>query len=439
MSTDSIARRAALEAIIRCRRDKAWSGASINAIVQRLGMDHREAALASRIALGVMQNTSLCDYYISCYCKSKLEPKLRDILRMGVYQILFLDRIPDHAAVSESVELCRINGLARAAGLANAVLRRIAAEKEMLPAVPGQGTAAYLSIRYSHPLWLCEELIELKGYDFAEAFLRMNNEEPKLSLQINTLKVSADDYMRALKRADIDFEAGEPQGSVLLPEGIAAELPGYEDGLFYVQDRAARTAVELAAPEPGMKVLDACASPGGKSFAAAICMNDRGSVLSCDVHEKKLGMIERGAKRLGVRIIQTRAMDARHYDPALDEAFDLVIADVPCSGLGVIAKKPEIRDRDPEALKALPEIQTAILENLSRYVRPGGVLLYSTCTVLPRENEEVVRRFLLKHGQEFSAEDFALSGITSREGMYTFWPNVDGTDGFFAAKLRKSI
>ena len=438
MNAQSSARQAALDVLVRCRRDGAWSGARIDAEIKKTGLARRDAALASRLCLGVMQNDALCDYYIDHYSRGKLEPRLRDILRLGVYQILFLDRIPTHAAVSETVTLCRNNGCDRASGLVNAVLRRIASERDTLPEIPGAGTAAYLAVRYSHPLWLCEYLIEKKGYEFTEAFLAANNTPAELCLQVNTLKVETSDYMRALTRSEIPFRALEPDGCIELEGGIATELPGYEEGLFYVQDRAARLAVEIAAPEAGMRVLDACACPGGKSFAAAIRMRGVGNILSCDIHEKKLGLLESGAKRLGIDIIETRCMDARNYDEELKDRFDLVIADVPCSGLGVISKKPEIRGKDPASLQNLPGIQLAILENLSRYVRPGGVLLYATCTVLPEENEEVVHKFLTKK-PDYRTEAFSVCGIKSESGMYTFWPNIDGTDGFFAAKLRKKL
>lgn len=437
MSRTTNARQAALEALMRCRRDGAWSGDVLDSILKRAELDRRDAALASRLCLGVLQNDRLCDFYIDSFCHTKLEPPVRDILRLGVYQLLFLDRVPARAAVSETVELCRQKGYARASGLVNAVLRRIA-DADSLPEIPGEGTAAYLAIRYSHPEWLCAYLIREKGYAFAESFLKKNNEPPKLFIQVNTLKVSAADYIRALQRAEIPFEVMEPDGCIALEGGLATELPGYDEGLFYVQDRAARLAVEIAAPEKGMRVLDACSCPGGKSFAAAIRMENRGSILSCDIHEKKLRVLQSGAERLGVEIIETRPMDARAFDPALENAFDLVIADVPCSGLGVIAKKPEIRSKDPAELRGLPAIQSAILENLSRYVKPGGTLLYSTCTILKEENEGVALRFLETH-KHYEAETFTCCGITSDSRMYTFWPNIDETDGFFAARFKRTV
>ncbi len=424
MSKNVNARQAALEALTRCRRDRAWSGDTLDAIIKSAALDRRDAALASRLCLGVLQNDRLCDFYIG--------------LRLGVYQLLFLDRVPPRAAVSETVELCRTNRCERAAGLVNAVLRRVAENREALPPIPGEGTGEYLSIKYSHPRWLCDDLIEKKGYAFAEAFLRKNNEPPKLFLQVNTLKVETADYVRALERAEIPFREMEPAGCIELDGGLTPALPGFEEGLFFIQDRAARLAVEIAAPEPGMRVLDACSCPGGKSFAAAIRMRNSGSILSCDIHEKKLKRLENGAARLGIGMIGTKTMDARVFDPALEAAFDLVIADVPCSGLGVIAKKPEIRAKDPESLRGLPEIQYAILENLSRYVKPGGVLLYSTCTILSGENEDVALRFLKNH-PSFAAEAFSVCGVQSKDGIYTFWPHVDETDGFFAAKFRRTV
>jgi len=436
MSRTVNARQAALEVLTRCRRDGSWSGAAIDSAIRKYALDRREAALASRLCLGVLQNESLCDFYIGCYCTAKLEPVLRDILRLGVCQLLFLDRIPARAAVSETVELCRYKKLSRASGLANAVLRRVAENRESLPEIPGKGSARYLAIRYSHPLWLCERLTELLGYHFAEDFLNKNNEPPCLCIQVNTLKISTEDYIKRLEAEKIPFRLSRPEGCLELEKGLATELPGYEEGLFYVQDRAARTAVEIAAPVPGMRVLDACSCPGGKSFAAAIRMRDRGSILSCDIHEKKLQVLKHGAERLGLGCVETRAMDARVFDPALEGAFDLVIADVPCSGLGVIAKKPEIRAKDPAGIAALPEIQLAILENLSRYVKPGGTLLYSTCTILPEENEGPVTAFLQSH-PEYEAAPFTMDGVEIESGMYTFWPMADNTDGFFAAKLRR--
>lgn len=432
------AREAALDALEKCRREGAWSGAAMDGVIKKSGLDVRESALAARLCLGVLQNDTLCDYYIDAFCSqkaSKLEPKLRDILRLGIYQLLMLDKIPPRAAVNETVALCRYAKLNRATGLVNAVLRRVSDARDKLPEIKNPGTAEHLSIKYSHPIWLVSRLIDERGYDFTEDFLRLCNTPPALDIQVNTLKIGVDDYCHALDKADIAYKRRDfPQGSLELAGGTVTALPGFEEGLFYVQDRAARLAVEIAAPEKGMRVLDACAAPGGKSFSAAVRMQNEGSILSCDIHEKKLALISRGAERLGIDIINTCARDARESDETLIDMFDLVIADVPCSGLGVIRKKPEIRRKREEEIAALPEIQYDILKSLSRFVKPGGTLLYSTCTVLRAENEELVNRFLDSYNN-YELEAFTIGDERVDSGMRTFFPNTDGTDGFFAARL----
>ena len=433
-------RLAALEALERCRRDAAWSAAALDGIIKKYQLDQRDSALASRLCLGVLQNSSYCDYYIDLYCNTRgntIQLKLRDVLRLGVYQILFLDKIPLHAAVNESVSLCRALGMDRAAGLVNAVLRRVAENRNALPPIPGEGTATYLSIRYSHPLWLIERLLKENSYSFVEAFLAADNEPKGLCIQVNTRKVSEEDYIHALTRRGIACKTWEGlPGCLTLEGGQVTALPGYEEGLFYVQDRAARCAVEAAGAKPGMRVLDTCAAPGGKSFAAALAMEDRGEILSCDIHEKKLRLIESGAQRLGLSCVHTRAGDAREDVEAFHGSFDLVLTDVPCSGLGVIGKRPEIRNKTDKEIAALPNIQRDILQAASNYVKPGGTLMYSTCTILREENQDVVCSFL-KSNPHFEAVNFKIGTIQSQGGMYTFWPQIDGTDGFFAAKLRR--
>lgn len=435
-------REAALAALERCRRDGAWSGAAIDMAIKRYALDRRDGALASRLCLGVLQNSRLLDFYINCYSNTpsdRLEARVRDILRLGIYQLVMLDKIPARAAVNESVALCKSSGCARASGLVNAVLRKVSNSCDQLPRIPGEGTAEYLSIKYSHPRWIAEKIMQQKGYAFAEAFLAANNCPAPLDLQVNTLKTDRESIVRSLLRLEIAFSVPEyPENCLSLNGGNVSALPGFEEGLFYVQDRAAAMAVSILGLKPGMQVLDACAAPGGKSFAAAIAMENQGSILACDIHEKKLPLIQSGAQRLGVEILSTRQADARQPLPELQGRFDAVIADVPCSGLGVIRKKPEIREKTEEETARLPQIQRDILENISRCVRPGGVLLYSTCTVLQEENEDVVGWFLRRHS-EFEAEEFSVGARSAEKGMYTFWPHVDGTDGFFAAKLRRKI
>ncbi len=430
------AREAALTALERCRRSGAWSSATIDAVITKYGLEGRSAALATHICLGVLQNMTLCDFYIDSFCNSsaKIEPKVRDILRTAVYQLAFMDKIPANAAVNEAVSLCKKLGYSRASGFTNAVLRKISANINNLPEVPNMGTADYLAVRYSHPKWLAEYMINAHGYDFAERFFEANNREPDTAIQVNTLKISTDALKAELDKNGVKCKAHPWLKDCLLVSGNITAMYGFSEGLFYVQDPAARAAVSIAELKPGMKVLDACSAPGGKSFAAAISMQNNGSILSCDLHEKKTNLIVSGAERLGISIITAKAADAR---VKLNDEYDAIIADVPCSGYGVIRKKPDIRYKSEDERTALPQIQSAILDNLSNAVRRGGLLIYSTCTVFSEENESIIADFLEKHS-DYSAESFILpDGRAAADGMHTFWPHIDGTDGFFVCKLRR--
>lgn len=412
-------RKTALEALERFRRDGAWSRQVLNSLAGKNRLDGRDAALAARLFYGVLQNLTLCDFYIALFAKGKLEPKVRDILRLGVYQIVFMDRVPVRAAVSQSVLLCKKGGYDRASGLVNAVLRRIGEHINQLPEPPGEGTAEYLSVKYSHPLWIAEELIGLRGYEGAEAVLMANNAEVPVYIQTNTLKTTPEQLLAAV--------GGKMHDSI--PGCILLENPGditksdaFCNGWFYVQDPAAHMAVSMADIRPGMRVLDTCSAPGGKSFAAAIAMENTGEVLSRDISGNKLNLVMDGADRLGLSVVETKEGDAREISGS---DYDVVIADVPCSGLGVIRKKPDIRFRTKEELDSIPELQEELLESIATAVKPGGVLLYSTCTWRERENQGVTEHFLAAH-PEFI-----------KEQERTFWPDLDGTDGFYVCRMKR--
>ena len=431
------AREAAVFALERTRRDGAWSSALSDAMKTKYDLDSRSLSLAVSISLGVLQSTALLDYYIDLNSKSasKIEPKVRDIMRSGAYQLIFMDKIPASAAVNESVALCKKLGYSRVSGFCNAVLRKIASCSDKLPEPPGRGTAQYLSVKYSHPQQLAQYIVDRRGYDAAEAFLAADNTIPDTCLQVNTLKITPDELMARLLAESIPCSMHPWLPNCIVTAGSVSSMPGFDEGLFYVQDPAAKCAVLAAALEPGMYVLDSCAAPGGKSFAAAISMRNEGSIDSCDLHDKKIRLISEGAQRLGISCINAFSHDAR--EPFYRQ-YDAIIADVPCSGYGVIRKKPEIRYKPLEDSASMPAIQAAILENLSQYVKPGGVIVYSTCTVLGRENEDVVKAFLRAHA-EFSAEGFTLpNGETAADGYITFWPDIHGTDGFFVSKLRRN-
>ncbi len=438
------AREAALKALTRVRRSGAWSDAALNSILIKEKPDERDASLAARIFYGVMQNLALCDFYISSFSSvkaSKMEPQVLDILRLCVYQLVFMSKIPANAAVYEGVELAKKYSNPRAAGLVNAVLRKIAGtQPAQLPEVTGATPTERLSVQYSHPVWLVDSFIERLGAEGAEELLKANNAEAAITVRVNTQKTDTQSLITVLQQDTV--EAVEhpfvPDCLELRNTRSLERLGAFTEGSFYVQDPAAMLAVTAAGVKPGMFIIDACAAPGGKSFAAALEMCDTGRVLSCDINEKKLRRVTEGASRLGLKSIETHVMDARVVNTDFIEKADAVLADVPCSGFGVIRKKPEIRYKPEQETEKLPALQLQIIDTLSRYVKPGGILLYSTCTLLRRENEDVAAAFLDSHS-DYAAEPFLLPGISGEvtTGMTTLWPHVHGTDGFFICRLRK--
>lgn len=291
------ARECALQVLIACRKNNAWADAALKSALKTNTLSAPDAALCSRIVYGVMQNKLLLDFYIGAYCSQKpdhLQPPLLDILRIGVYQILFLDKVPDRAAVNEAVTLAKSAGRAQASGLVNAVLRKISQNQANLPQLPEEA-AAQLSIRYSHPAWLVERLLDLLGAEQTEAFLRLNNETAPMTVQVNPLKTTAEALARELADAGVSVRrhAWVPDCLELSGTGDLTTLPAFYRGYFTVQDAAAKLAVCAAGCRRGDRVLDVCAAPGGKSFAAAFSMENEGTILSCDLHENKLKRIRK--------------------------------------------------------------------------------------------------------------------------------------------------
>ncbi len=434
------ARETAVLTLAACEKQGAWSDGHLKCAIREQGLDRRDGALCARLCYGVLQNKLLLDWRLGRVCSmglEKLEPKVLCALRVGAYQLLFLDKIPPSAAVNEAVELARRHSRnPRAAGLVNGVLRALL--REDAPEVKGKDELETLSIRYSHPRWLVEEFDSLLGLEGGEALLAADNGQPPTTAQVNGLRATPEGLSSELREAGAEVQP-HPwlEGCLLLTgTGDLERLATFRRGEFYVQDAASRLAVLAAGPEPGQRVLDCCAAPGGKSFAAAILMENRGELISCDIHPHKIKLLEAGRDRLGLSVITPTLQNAAQRREDWAEGFDVVLTDVPCSGLGIIRKKPDIRYKDPEPLKGLSRVQRSILDNCAQYVRPGGVLLYSTCTLLKRENDAVVDGFLGDHS-DFAPESFVLPHLGEQPGRITFWPHIHGTDGFFAAKLRR--
>lgn len=437
------AREIAIDTLIAGRKDCAWSDGYLKAAIRKAGLDSRDAALATHLGYGVLQNRMLLDFYIGCYCSQKperLEPIVLDVLRLGAYQILFLDRVPDSAAVNEAVELIRHYERDRAAGLVNAVLRKIADNKAHLPPIPREDPVEYLSIRYSHPAWLVRRCIAILGQEEAEDFLRCNNAAVATTVQVNPLRGSEEELLALLEQSGVQAEhhAWLPGCYTLRKTGNLEQMEAFRQGRFLVQDAAAKVAAAAAGVQSGMKVLDICAAPGGKSFAMAMEMGDTGEIRSFDLHRSKIRLIREGAERLGIHCIAAECGDGKEFRPELEAAADVVLCDVPCSGLGIIRKKPDIRYKSEKELQGIPRVQWAILENASRYVKAGGTLVYSTCTILPEENERLTDAFLAKHPEfERVAFDLPAPCGTIAQGEITLWPQRQDTDGFYICKMRK--
>ena len=437
------ARQIALDTLCASRKNRAWADGYLKAAIRQAGLEPRDAALATRLGYGILQNQQLLDFYIGAYCSQppeRLEPIVLEVLRLGAYQILWMDRVPDHAAVHEAVELVRLYDRERAAGLVNAVLRKLSAQKEHLPAIPQEDPVTYLSVRYSHPAWLVRRCIALLGKAEAEAFLAGNNRGVPITVQHNPVRGTEEELLESLKRSGVKATPHPWLSGCFTLEktGDLTRLPAFCEGRFLVQDAAAKLTALAAGVCEGMTVMDLCAAPGGKSFAMAMEMKDRGHIYAFDLHRSKIRLIQEGASRLGLQCIRAAQGDGKQFVSAYEAAADVVLCDVPCSGLGIIRKKPDIRLKPEKELSSLPRVQSAILNNAARYVKPGGILLYSTCTILPRENEDVTNAFLCDH-PDFEREMMRLPqpvGDVS-SGQITLWPQRHQTDGFYICRMRR--
>ena len=434
------ARNTALNVLIACRKEGGWSNGVLKEYLSRDRLDRREAALATRLCYGVLQNRLLLDHYLGQLLTGKLKnlhPAVHDILHLGLYQLYFMDKIPESAAVNECVALAKhyCKGQKNAPGLVNAVLHNAIRQKDSL-AQP----KSYVE-RYSHPQILVDLLKGYVGKDRLEGMLRANNEIPPTVIQVNTLKTTTQALQEMLAGEGVTAQPHSWMQDCLVLTGTGAleNLPSFQNGLFYVQDAASKLSV-LCAKLADMKVLDCCAAPGGKSFAAAMAMGGKGSITACDVYEHKAQLIQKGAERLGLANLQAMQRDATKPESQWEKAFDAVIVDAPCSGYGIIRKKPDIRYKDPATMKSLPQLQLQILQNQAKFVRPGGILMYSTCTLVRAENEGVVETFL-QNNPEFYMESLELPDNFPKNetGMLALIPGEYDTDGFFIARLRRTV
>lgn len=437
------ARGVALDALLSMENNEGYSNLVIDQALRSANLERRDAALASTIFYGVLERKLTLDYYLkSCLKdpKKKLDKVARMALRCGAYQICYLDRIPDSAAVNETVNVVKARGKSSLSGFVNGVLRNLIRNKESLQLPDGDDVRA-LSLRYSIP----QELILLwqrsYGTEVTRNLLDSFEERSELFLRVNPLKTTTEELKASLEEQSAVLETVPflPGAAILQDCGSPVSLPQFAEGLFHVQDLSAQLVCEILNPQPGETVCDCCAAPGGKSFTMAEKMNGAGSVFALDLHPGRVKLIDEGAKRLGLSNITAKAADMTKPIEDIPKA-DKVLCDVPCSGFGVIRRKPEIRYKSLASVKELPGLQYDILRNAAGLLKPGGVLVYSTCTLNPAENGEVAKRFL-EENPGFLPMSIDLPNIRRAtpepDHHFTMMPFSGASDGFFAAAFIK--
>jgi len=441
------ARLAAYETLLLCEKEKQFSNIALSNGIKKYRFENRERDFYTQLVYGVLERQITLDYLIQQYTgKSikRLDKPVVLILRLAIYQIRFLDKIPNSAAVSEAVKMAS-RFASRAKGYINAVLRRIAESDIIYP--DRSNWVEYASVFFSVNADICALLKEQYG-DLAEEVLMAYNHIPRLTLQVNSRVHTPKSFIETY-HLNASYVLPFPF-AVRMCENVSVSSQVFlENGDAFVQDLASQLTSLVLDPQPDMTVVDVCSCPGGKSFSAANMMLDRqkktelstpiGEIISCDLHDSKLPLIEKGAKRLGFDMIRTVCHDATTPMTELKKRADRVICDVPCSGLGVISKKPDIRYKDISEVIALPELQYQILCSSSEYLTDNGVLVYSTCTVNKKENEDVVKRFVSEHS-DFETVDFSFHSdvlsFSSQNGCLTLLPN-EWHDGFFIAKIQR--
>ena len=429
-------REAALNSLVKWDTSATFSNLEINTVISRTDAPRNDISLYTLLFLGVIERKMLLDSVIKKYSRTdfeELDPVTKNALRLGIYQLAFTDKIPEYSAVNETVNLVN----KKTKGFVNAILRSFIRDNKQidLPSDKWQK----ISLEYSIPMELCRLFNDSYGEDTAEKICTISHQKSHTCLRVNTLKTSCEKIVEKIKNMGHVAEISAFASDIIKTDAPISEIKEIIDsGEAFVQDESSRIASMVVDAQPNEKILDACACPGGKSFSIAIDMKNCGELYSSDLHENKLGLIDKGAKRLGINIIKTSVQNAKELVEAYNEQFDRVLCDVPCSGLGIIFKKPDIKYKQIDNINALPSVQYDILTTCAKYVKRGGILVYSTCTLNAQENEKNVEKFLSEN-KDFEPYDFLIGEIKSTKGGYTFFPHINSTDGFFVARMKKKI
>ncbi|MBP2652933.1 MAG: rsmB [Firmicutes bacterium] len=444
MATKMDAREIALKIIAEVETGGAYANIALARELGRRQLSDQDRRFVTELVYGTVKAANTIDWILSHYSNrplKKLPAVIRNILRMGIYQVFFLSRVPASAACNQAVELAKKYGHVGTVKFVNAVLRSAARnmDKAVYPDKASQ-PVAYLALKYFHPEWLVKRWLSRLGIEETEALCQINNETPPLSVRTNTLRISRQELMDKLAGEGVMAEVSDwtPEGIVCREYPALNGLNSLKNGLLQVQDESSMMVAHVLSPQPGEFVIDACGAPGGKSTHIAAIMGNQGRVLSVDLYDHKLKIIDENSTRLGISIIETKEMDAVKLDTLYFGQADRVLVDAPCSGLGVLRRKPDARWRKAETqLEELPKLQAAILASAANCVKPGGVLVYSTCTTEPEENEQVVKGFLDTRS-DFILEETGEFLPQRRPGAFVqFWPHRDRVDGFFIARMVK--
>lgn len=430
MSEGANVRRAAAKSLADIEKHGKYVNLEVASSLGKSSFSDADKRLYANLVYGVVERIPTLDYVISSLSSrsaEKIDTDTLTCLRLGLYQLIFTDKIPDHAAVSETVEACP----RRSRGFVNAILREFIRGGKKYDLPDPDDTVKYFSVKYSCPEAMCAFLVDKLGWKTAEGLLSASVSPKRATVRVNTLVTDADTLLKEVfkdgKKSDIADD---------MIEVDSLSDADMTDCRWFVQDAASRIAVSVLAPKAGETVVDTCSAPGGKSFSAAIDMGNEGKIYSYDLHENKINLIKSGRDRLGIDIIEASCRDAASPDEKLVGRADRVICDAPCSGLGVMSKKPDIKYKEVREIARLPAVQLRVLLGAAEYVKRGGTLVYSTCTVNPDENEGVVREFL-RRNESFSLVPFSVGDVSSDDGMMTLFPHLHGTDGFFIAKMVK--
>lgn len=431
------ARSTVVKLLLKMESGSAYSNILLDSALDESGLSERDRAFAAALFYGVTERKMTLDFIIDQYCTMALKPEVRAILRLGIYQILYMKSVPDSAAVNESVKLCKRMKQFGAAGLVNGMLRNFL-RKEKYVDYSALEPVERLAMEFSAPHWIARKFLEEYGEDNARKALAASVGAPPLYARVNTTKVTDEELADKLRREGVAAQIyPRLAGCVRIEKtGDIERLEAFKEGLFHIQDVSSQLCCHTLRPIVNETVLDICAAPGGKSFTLAELMGNNGRVISMDLYEQRVGLIQKGAERLGLKIVEGRVNNASRFNEALPQA-DRVLCDVPCSGLGVIRRKPEIKYKGESEFEELPRLQKAILDISSGYVKVGGTLVYSTCTLSRAENDEVAEEFVASH-PDFSPIVQPIP-YTDAENSYkrTFFPEEDGGDGFFTASFRR--